>query len=135
MDEVPDGYSLDDLKEYLDYVTITWVEGYRLDLWNHFETEGPRTNNHIEGYNRKFNDLLGHHPNIWNFITTLIEEEERMSIRLGKLNAGNLRENTRKKEDIERDLKISKLQTKYLMKKLDLDQYVREIASVMPDIN
>ena len=30
---------------FTDYVTEFWVEGHRF-LWNHYQTEGPRTTNH-----------------------------------------------------------------------------------------
>ncbi|KAJ8307731.1 hypothetical protein KUTeg_014717, partial [Tegillarca granosa] len=37
---------------FCDYVTEYWVENNR-DIWNHFENEGPRKTNHLEGWHNK----------------------------------------------------------------------------------
>jgi hypothetical protein len=38
---------------FADYVTEYWVEGNNRQQWNHFDNEGPRTNNHLEGWHGK----------------------------------------------------------------------------------
>ena len=54
----------------LKYFKDTWMTGsYPNCFWNHSETFGPRTNNHIEGFHSKFNRCVGHpKPNIFNLI-------------------------------------------------------------------
>ena len=43
------------VEDFIKYFE-TWVNGdYPISLWNHFGNNGPRTNNHLEGDNRKTN--------------------------------------------------------------------------------
>ena len=56
---------------FCEYLTITWFDDdakFPIDSWNHYNIRGPRTNNHIEGYNLKLKLFLKSHPNIWKFI-------------------------------------------------------------------
>jgi hypothetical protein len=49
---------------FIDYVTELWVEEHRF-LWNHYQTEGPHTTNHLEGWDNKIKKKVHHaHPNI-----------------------------------------------------------------------
>jgi hypothetical protein len=64
-DKVPDTTS------FTDYVTEFWVDGHRF-LWNHYQTEGPRTINHLEGWHNKIKKKVPHaHPNIYQIIKVL----------------------------------------------------------------
>ena len=37
---------------FTDYFIDSWFKGkYPLAIWNHCDNNGPRTNNHVEGYN------------------------------------------------------------------------------------
>ncbi|VDI62638.1 Hypothetical predicted protein [Mytilus galloprovincialis] len=57
---------------FADYVTEYWVEGYNRQHWNHFSNEGPRTNNHLEGWHSKLKKHVNHaHPNIYILIEIL----------------------------------------------------------------
>ncbi|VDI04710.1 Hypothetical predicted protein [Mytilus galloprovincialis] len=57
---------------FADYVTEYWVEGYNRQHWNHFSNEGPRTNNHLEGWHSKLKKHVNHaHPNIYIMIEIL----------------------------------------------------------------
>jgi hypothetical protein len=44
---------------FTDYVTELWVEGHRF-LWNHYQTEGPHTTNHLEGWDNKIKKKVHH---------------------------------------------------------------------------
>ncbi|KAJ8299236.1 LOW QUALITY PROTEIN: hypothetical protein KUTeg_023296 [Tegillarca granosa] len=56
---------------FCDYVTEYWVENNR-DIWNHFENEGPRTTNHLEGWHNKLKKQVRcAHPNIFNLLKLL----------------------------------------------------------------
>ena len=53
----PDILNLD---AFLDYFVSNYFEGsFPIELWNHFLTQGPRTNNHIEGHNLKLKKCIG----------------------------------------------------------------------------
>lgn len=72
---------------FADYVTEQWVDGQR-DVWNHFETVGPRTTNHVEGWHSKINKLVTHHPNIFRFISLIKQEQSFCEVTLKQLAAG-----------------------------------------------
>jgi hypothetical protein len=49
-----------DCTKLTDYVTETWIEGrFSQPTWNHYQTEGPRTNNHLEGWHNKLKKRFG----------------------------------------------------------------------------
>ena len=50
-----------------------WVEGHRF-LWNHYQTEGPRTTNYLEGWH-KIKKKVHAHPNIYQIIALLQNTE------------------------------------------------------------
>jgi hypothetical protein len=65
-----------DLSIFLDDILLNYIENdgetplFPKEIWNHYNYDnGPRTNNHIEGYNLKLNNFAKTHPNIWKFIT------------------------------------------------------------------
>ncbi|CAF0720527.1 unnamed protein product [Brachionus calyciflorus] len=58
------------MDEFLEYFVNTYFEGqFEMELWNHFDTESPRTNNDIKGYNLKLkNHFSRAHPDIYKSI-------------------------------------------------------------------
>ena len=76
---------------FTDYVTEQWVENNR-DLWNHHNTEGPRTTNHLEGWHHKLKSHVQHpHPNIYNLIKLIQSQQSATEIRLIQYAAGGKR--------------------------------------------
>ena len=63
--------------KFLDYVADTYFEvDFRIKSWNHFETNVPRTNNSMEGYNSKLKKHVGTaDPNIHKAVEILQQEE------------------------------------------------------------
>ena len=56
---------------FKEYVTSTWVE-YNHQLWNHYDTDGPRTTTHVEGWHQKLNGKIKQaHPNIYTILTVI----------------------------------------------------------------
>ena len=53
--------------EFIDYIV------FKSEMWNVLEFDGPRTNNHLEGWHNRLNSFSGRrHPNIYqlmDFIT------------------------------------------------------------------
>ena len=84
------------LQDFLDYFEQTWTgrhlydgSGRRppkfcIELWNCYSAVKvglPRTNNHVEGWHRRFSGLVNcHHPSIWTFIDKTKEEQVRNNI-------------------------------------------------------
>ena len=73
---------------FTDYVTIQWIDGDR-QVWNHFNTDGPRTTNHIEGWHNKLKKKVSHaHPNIFTLISTFKDIQVANEVTRIQRNAG-----------------------------------------------
>ncbi|CAG9314716.1 unnamed protein product [Blepharisma stoltei] len=61
----------------------TWLLSnakFRREFWNHFDNDGMRTTNNLEGYHHALNKLVGAaHPNIFKFIETIKNEQQIFS--------------------------------------------------------
>lgn len=88
-DEIRNTFNTD-ADAVLDYVEDTYIGRYRrnaprrpplfaIHMWNMYHRthdEMPRTNNHIEGWHRRFQSLCaGWHPTFWKFINILKKEQ------------------------------------------------------------
>ena len=129
-----DDHEADCMTAFTDYFIDTWFEGkFPIAMWNHYDNTGPRTNNHVEGYNAKLNKLLTK-PNIWRFIAKLTNEEANNNIKYVRLEKGTYKSRGRNKADCERDLKIEQAKTKWLNKELDdLNDYLNLLAHIIYD--
>lgn len=91
---------LDELRDYFwrTYVCHTDIRGnykdgrFKIEQWNcHFSVclDLPRTNNHVEGWHRGFNELVDEdNPNIWKLIIALKMEQGRNKVRLKQMKSG-----------------------------------------------
>lgn len=76
LEDIGDADNLPDTTSFTDYVTELWVEGQRF-LWNHYQTEGPHTTNHLEEWDNKIKKKVHHaHPNIYLIIEVLQNTQE-----------------------------------------------------------
>src|SRR5207237_3146593 len=91
------------LQPLIDYFEDVWVSRartrgrraspqYPLNHWNCFQSTGnnlPRTNNNVEGWNHRFNMLIGaEHPTIWKLIKTIQTEQGHTEFKHNQLIAG-----------------------------------------------
>ena len=106
------GEAVDHLQEYLpdeaqpilayfeaNYIGRPRADGGRrnplfpIEMWSmHQRTiDGlPRTNNHVEGWHRRFQaDVGAHHPNFWRFLTVLRREEALTHTEIVQAEAGD----------------------------------------------
>jgi hypothetical protein len=97
------------------------------------DTSGPRTNNHVEGYNNGLSKLLKSHPNIYKFIDEITKEESNQHIRFCRLENGDLVERHRDRADVERDLKISRQHNDYLKGNIGIHDLLENLTSCVPD--
>jgi hypothetical protein len=76
LEDIGEADNVPDTTSFTDYVTKFWVEGHRF-LWNHYQTEGPHTTNHLEGWHNKIKKKVHHaHPNIYLNIEVLQNTQE-----------------------------------------------------------
>ncbi|CAF1281295.1 unnamed protein product [Rotaria sordida] len=69
--------------QFNNFMVSTYVENgsarFSVDIWNVYDAivnRRPRTNNHVEGYNRRMKAEFSTHPYIYQFIDTLRMEHE-----------------------------------------------------------
>lgn len=88
----------------IDYFESTYIGRFRrnapraapmfqLRMWNMFHRthqEMPRTNNHVEGWHRRFQGLcMCHHPSLWKFLEVLKKEESLGRAEINQFEAGH----------------------------------------------
>ncbi|KAK3094472.1 hypothetical protein FSP39_002187, partial [Pinctada imbricata] len=104
-----------DCTRLLDYVAETWMEG-RLspETWNHFSTNGPRTNNHLEGWHNKLKKRVGaSHPHIYKLINIFQKEQAANEVKMVQYTSvGTRRKMSKKYRDV--DEKLSNLKADLL---------------------
>ena len=72
--------------------------------------DGPRTDNHLEGWHNRLNRIVGKaHPNVYELIEVFQREEVAMAVTISQPEAGG-RAPPRKRKAKEMDIRISELQ-------------------------
>jgi len=80
--DLMDNYTVDEPggDKFNDYLVTTYVDyssaRFKYDLWNVYHeiiARYPRTNNHVEGFNRRMNSVFPTHPHIFTFIKCLLK--------------------------------------------------------------
>ena len=71
------------------YFKTTWFDGmFPVCMWNVYALEGPRTNNHAEGWHSKVQKLAGKaHPNIYEAVTLFQSEQIATEVSIMQLAA------------------------------------------------
>jgi len=83
-----DQHQMIQITTFTDYVTTNWVETNR-HIWNHYETRGPRTTNHLEGWHAKIKrQIQQSHPNVFSLIGHLKQVQSVNEVTMIQLAAG-----------------------------------------------
>ena len=86
---------------------------FEINLWNQFFNNGPRTNNHLEGFHRKIDiDLIASHPNLYFFIDYIKKIEAQLVLTYKRRLISNDFNSKRRQEYIYRDNKIFKYKSR-----------------------
>lgn len=117
-----------DTTDFADYVTTQWVEGQDRDEWNHFTNEGPRTNNHLEGWHSKLKKLVRHaHPNIFQLIEILKNTQANTEANDIQVSSGaTTRPKQKKYRDI--DTRLSTLKHRFLDQQMTVQDYADQAS-------
>ncbi|CAF0824223.1 unnamed protein product [Brachionus calyciflorus] len=89
--------------EFKEYFIKTWIEdvNFPTEMWNHYYNDGPRINNHVEGYNSKLNKYIDrNHPHIYSAIKTLKDLETTTGLNFYQRESGGLNQFPRRPNDI-----------------------------------
>lgn len=111
-----------DVLRFKDYVTETWVEGH-LTHWNHYDNDGSRTTNVVEGWHHKFNRMCRRpHPNIFMFIQLIQKEQAANEAKMIQLAAGGV-VRPKKKKYRQLDTRIRQLKDRLRQGNIQLMEY------------
>ncbi len=81
---------LPNLLRFAQYFMNHWMRDDMLPLWNQHNNNGPRTDNHVEGYHNSLSSTFGQtHPVLGEFICDLQKQHHMVSIRARNLLAHN----------------------------------------------
>jgi len=111
-----------DINRFTDYVTETWVEG---DIFqcSHFDHDGPRTTNHVEGWHSRMNKKCQRpHPNVYAMVRFLQKEQASNEAKIIQLRAG-AKQRPRKRKYIELDSRLVNLKNKLSDGRLGVLEY------------
>ncbi len=108
--------------QFNDFMVSAYVENgsvrFGADIWNVYETivnHLPRTNNHVDGYNRRIKAEFPTHPHIYQFMDILRMEHE-YQYHVAEKSQVQLRR--RKKVHDQIDLKLAMLHAEHKNKQL-----------------
>ena len=94
-------------------------------IWNHYETIGPKTNNHVEGLNFKLNQYsFCSHPNIYQLIELFRQMETNISKKYIKRVKGVRSKVYRRPIDVKRDENLSILKSLVFYNSISLNNYL-----------
>ncbi|XP_033753121.1 LOW QUALITY PROTEIN: uncharacterized protein LOC117336618 [Pecten maximus] len=106
-----------------DYVTEIWIEGQHIAFWNHYDNDGPRTTNHVEGWHSKVNKLCQHaHPNIFVAVQLLKKIQATNEAKIIQLSAGG-KQRPKKRKYCHIDYRLSHLKDRYRNGQIDVLTY------------
>lgn len=119
------------INQFFDYFVDQWMENPLLPLasWN-CKGRRHRTNNAVEGWNHRFNTLIGRsHPRIKHLVETLKLEAEKSAMKFTRMDLG-LEGVKRRRKYIEVDCRIQRA-TNTLEVTGDIIRFLRNISYVI----
>ena len=119
-----------DTTPFTDYIIAQWIERDHT-VWNHFNTEGPRTTNHIEAWHGKVKKKVQHcHPNIYTIIQAFKDNQASNEIHRLQLQAGGTqRPRPRKNRNIDSRLRL--LKQRFTSNHIDLMTYIDQASELL----
>ena len=126
--------SVPEQPEYSDFISYferTWISGvFPLKLWNHYDNAGPRTNNDLESWHNRLNRLaMKAHPNFFEMIELLKNEEAATEVSIMQLRSGAL-PRPKKKRTAQNNRKSRRLKRKFNKGKVSAEDYIRSIGYI-----
>ena len=124
------------LQEFIKYFHSTWMidggqHSFPPAIWNHYDTtDSPRTNNHMEGFNRSLNfHVITNKPSIYELILNLKTLEIQITTYYkNRIYNGHTKPHKRETIDIDRDIKIGQLKYRLLHNHITMEQFMKTTA-------
>lgn len=119
---------MDNVEHFITYFDTTWINGqFRLHQWNYYDYDGPRTNNHVEGWHSRLKRIVDKpHPNIFEIVDVIKREQATMEMKWEQYAAGATQP-PRKKRYVQRDEKIRKLFERFQNGESSLAEYLSSV--------
>jgi hypothetical protein len=93
-------------------------------------TDGDRTNNNAEAWNRRFECLLGHcHPSIWSTIEMLQADHAEAATTLLKHQLGSLDRKRQRRGVQSTQRRLARLCSEYVSKERTLEEFLRAVGN------
>ena len=93
LNDLDDIDTLANTTTFTNYVITQCIDGGR-HIWNHFNTDVPRTINHIEGWHNKLKLKVSHaHPNFYTLISTFKDIQAANEVTIIQRNTGSQKPN------------------------------------------
>ena len=118
------------MEDFITYFQDTWLLGnFQPSVWNVFETTGPRTNNHLEGWHNRLKIIVGKpHPNVYEIVEVFQKEQLSVEVSLAQL-AVRVRPPRRAKKTIEKERKLTELKQRFQDQAISLHDYVAGVSA------
>ena len=129
--DLPEQYRLK-CSKFHEYFLDTWLCGsYPGDIWTHFNSSTPRTNNGCKGYNSRLSRrVVISHPNIYELITILKQEHANKAAFLVQLEAGHCPQKKRKLDKLV-DERIRQYGLSYMLCEMNMKDYLCNCGDVL----
>jgi len=112
-----------EVTRFTDYVTESWVEGQQLDLWNHYNNDGPRTTNTVEGWHSKVKKLCkSAHPNVYTFVNMFQSIQAANEAKIIQLEAGG-KPPAKRRKYVRINIQLRQLKERFHNNEIDLIHY------------
>ncbi|XP_067648905.1 uncharacterized protein [Haliotis asinina] len=110
------------------------LKSYPLILWNYFKYDGPRTNNHVEGFHTRLMKKAGKsHPNLFEVVQLFIHEEASSNVQVLQLESGQSAPRRRRRYD-DIDNRLERLGLEYMLCERSLASYLGAIGHMMDSV-
>ena len=132
MDEYQD---IERIEQFYDYVTNTWIDDdalFDVNLWNYYDFESLRTNNHLEGWHHRLNNDLNNvtHPHFYVFLRAIQSDYAYNSAISSRYSmTGKLA--PRKKLFVSRNARLHDYETRFKEQKLTLNEYLQKVMRLI----
>ena len=102
------------IDEFITYFETRWIAGtFHTAEWNLYETEGPQTSNHLQGWHDRLEQVVGKsHLNIFECVEVFQREQVSTEVLIQQLAAGA--RPPRRKKAIEKDQHVKELKGRSL---------------------
>ena len=111
------------MENFISYFEDTWLVGnFPKAEWNVYNTDGPRTNNHLEGWHNRLKRVVGKpHTNIFECVEIFQREQMATELLLMQLSTG-AKAPRRTLKAKQRDSRIRELKDRFLSNSIRLSE-------------